>query len=88
MSSERRERREPAETALDAARPREVALVLPLIGVALFSPPLIALFALDAQIFGAPFILVYVFVVWAALIIAARLQARRLTGGDASDDPP
>lgn len=62
-------------------REKEFALVLPLIGLALFSPPLIGLFARDIFIFGAPMIVAYIFFVWIALICAARWISRRLMRG-------
>ena len=64
-------------------RSREAALILPLTGLALFTPPLIGLFALDLSVIGAPLIVVYIFAVWAALIAAARTISRRLTAEDA-----
>ena len=51
--------------ALRAAHARDAAIVLPVLGLLLFSPPLITLFASDAPVFGAPFIVVYLFAAWA-----------------------
>ncbi|MEX2520469.1 MAG: hypothetical protein WD969_14200 [Paracoccaceae bacterium] len=66
------------EAALKAAKTRDAALVLPLAGLALFTPPLIEVFAADETIFGAPLIVVYVFTAWAGLVAAAFLLSRRL----------
>lgn len=72
----------------DPGRTREAALILPLLGLALFSPPLIGLFASDARVLGAPLIVVYIFIVWAALIAAARALSRRLAAEEARDGAP
>ncbi|MEL7465429.1 MAG: hypothetical protein AAFN79_15270 [Pseudomonadota bacterium] len=70
------------------SRLRDGALILPIAGLALFCPPLLALFASDLSLFGAPLIVCYVFAVWAALIILARRLARLLAqfhGGGRQD---
>jgi hypothetical protein len=64
-------KRDPART-LDAAR------VLPIIGVFLLMPPVIALFAGFADVGGVPLVVVSLFGVRLALIVCAALLARRL----------
>ncbi|MEM7525039.1 MAG: hypothetical protein AAF360_15040 [Pseudomonadota bacterium] len=68
----------PDEAALSATKARDTALALPLAGLVALSPPLIDVFAVEGRIFGAPGIVVYLFVVWAALICLAGLLSRRL----------
>lgn len=72
----------------EPGRTREAALILPFVGLALFSPPLIGLFASDARVFGGPLIVVYIFVAWAALIVGARALSRRLAAEEAQDSGP
>lgn len=66
------------EAALAAAKTQDAALALPLAGLALFTPPLIGVFASDVAIFGAPLIVVYLFSAWAGLVAAAFVLSRRL----------
>ena len=51
------------------------ALVLPLIGLVLLLPPLANAFHLDFSWFGIPSTVLYLFVVWGALIVGAALLA-------------
>ncbi|MEO0362274.1 MAG: hypothetical protein AAF322_14250 [Pseudomonadota bacterium] len=66
------------DAALAAAKARDAAFVLPLAGLALLSPPVLGVFAFDARPFGAPAIVVYLFAVWAVLILGAAILSRRL----------
>jgi membrane protein implicated in regulation of membrane protease activity len=59
------------------ARLRDAAVVLPVLGAFLLMPPIIALFAGDADA-GVPRVVAYLFGVWLALIVAAAWLARRL----------
>jgi len=63
-------------------------MVLLVLGVALLMPPLAAIFHVESKVGGIPVTLVYLFLVWAGLIVGACLQARRLRAmiGD-KDDP-
>jgi len=77
--------------ASDSARVRDAASLLPLLGLFLLMPPVITLFAAAVSVSGVPLIVVYVFGVWAALVVCAGLLARRLGRVDADgvgDDPP
>ncbi len=62
---------------------RDRALILPLVGLLLFTPPVAGIFELEAKLGGVPFVLVYLFAVWAALIAGAAALARRLRAIDA-----
>jgi hypothetical protein len=73
---------------------RDRALILPLVGLILLTPPVAGVFQLDTKIAGVPFTAIYLFVVWALLIAGAAALSRRLR--DSSDaaqtqeqaDPP
>ena len=54
------------------------ALILPLVGCLLLTPPLAGIFQLDIRILGIPFTGVYLFGVWAALIVGAAVLSRRV----------
>jgi hypothetical protein len=70
--------RKSGDNAFRKHRARDAALVLPLAGLALISPPVVNLFAADITLFGAPLIGVYLFTVWGGLIICAQRLSRRL----------
>ncbi len=59
-------------------RAQSLAVLVPVFGLFLFLPPFITLFTGPARPFGIPLIVVYLFGVWAGLIVAAALLARRL----------
>ena len=61
------------------ARVRDAAVLLPVLGLVLFMPPVITLFAAaGAGVSGVPLIVVYVFGTWLALIVAGAVLSRRL----------
>jgi hypothetical protein len=66
------------------SRARDAAALLPLLGLFLLMPPVITLFAGEADIAGIPLIVVYVFGIWLALVACAALLSRRL----AAEPPP
>ena len=68
----------PVPQPAHSSRASDVAVLLPLLGLFLLMPPMIALFAIDLDIVGLPLIVVYVFGVWLALVASAALLARRL----------
>ncbi len=71
----------PADPAADRVRDRRAqtfATFAPLLGLFLLMPPFIHIFAGPGVLLGVPVIVVYLFGVWAALIAAAALIARRL----------
>jgi len=71
------------EQPLTARKARDRAIILPLIGLLLLIPPMAQVFEIPGRLNGLPFIWLYVFVVWAALIAGAFLLSKRL--GDESD---
>jgi hypothetical protein len=72
----------PASDPFRGHRARDAALVLPLAGLVLIAPPAVNLFVSDAAVFGAPLIGVYLFAVWALLIVCAQRLSRRLGDDD------
>lgn len=66
-------------------RLRQTAALVPLLGLALLLPPLIALFTLPLTLGGVPLIVLYLFALWAVLIGAAAWLARRLDDADAGE---
>ena len=60
------------------ARARDAAVVLPLLGLFLLMPPVIVLFAAPHAFGGVPLIVLYLFGVWLALVLAAALLGRVL----------
>ncbi|MEM7545308.1 MAG: hypothetical protein AAF367_07215 [Pseudomonadota bacterium] len=63
---------------LIAAKRRDAALILPLAGLALLTPPVIGVFGAEAAVLGVPLIVVYLFGAWAGLIVCAAFLSRRL----------
>ena len=60
-------------------RARDLALIVPVLGVLALLPPLIGLFARpETGMFGIPLIVVYLFGLWLALILGALIVASRL----------
>ncbi|MEJ1996099.1 MAG: hypothetical protein P8X75_12975 [Limibacillus sp.] len=74
------------EQPLKARKTRDRAIILPLIGLLLLVPPIGQIFEIHVRLNGLPFIWLYVFAVWAALIAGAFLLSKRL--GDESDPRP
>ena len=62
---------------------RDVAAALPFVALVLLMPPIILIAAVPLRFAGVPFIVIYIFGVWAAVILAAFLVARVL----ARDEP-
>ena len=59
---------------------RDAATVLPFVAAVLLLPPFVLIFAAPVLFGGIPLIVVYIFGVWAAIILATYLTARRLAG--------
>ena len=70
---------------LSRQRLRSAAVVLPFVGAFLLLPPFLPLFTARVQVLGVPLIVVYIFGVWAALIVLAWALARRI---GVESDPP
>jgi hypothetical protein len=63
---------------LHSSKAPDAAVVLPLFGAFLLMPPVISLFAAPMAIWHVPLIVLYIFGVWAGLILCAILLARHL----------
>ena len=63
---------------IPSRRLNDMAVVAPLLGLVLLTPPVIGLFATEGTLFGAPVILIYLFAVWFGLILLAAVLSRRL----------
>ena len=59
-------------------RVRDAAFLLPIAASIMLLPPFILLFAAPVTIAGMPLIVLYVFAVWAAIVLCAFLLSRRL----------
>ena len=69
----------------------DAATVLPFVAAMLLAPPIILIFAVPVMLAGIPLILIYVFGVWAVIILSAALLARRLSEAEgifSEDKPP
>jgi len=67
---------------------RDAASVLPFLATVLLAPPIILIFAAPVRLAGIPLIVVYIFGVWAAVILAALLLSRGLAHAGATEHPP
>jgi hypothetical protein len=71
--------------AADARAVHDAAKILPVAAAILLLPPFILIFAAPATIAGVPLIIVYVFGIWAVIVVAAWLVARRVEPPDGPD---
>lgn len=62
------------------ARDRSIAILL--VGTVVLMPPVAGIFLIDGSVFGVPFLLVYIFTVWALLVAGAAMLSRTLRVGD------
>lgn len=62
----------------DAQGAKDAATVLAFVAAALLLPPIVLIFAAPVLVGGIPLIVIYIFGVWAVVIAAAWLVARRL----------
>lgn len=69
---------DPGQEGLRRRRLRDGALIMTLAGAFMLLPPFIRVFAAAASPWGIPLIVLYLFGVWAALILGCFLLARRL----------
>ena len=76
------------EQSLKQRKARDRAIILPLVGLLLLTPPLAKIFSFEGTLLGLPFIWLYVFAVWAALIAgAAWLSSHLAEDGDLPGSP-
>lgn len=67
------------------ARDRSIALLL--LGTVLLMPPIGTIFLIDTSVFGLPFPLIYIFIVWVLLIVGGAWLVRALQDGDVAPPP-
>lgn len=61
---------------------RDRAFIVLLLGLVLLMPPIADIFHIEARVLGLPVTLLYLFIVWASLIIATAILARSLMNGE------
>ena len=66
---------------------QDAAVVVPLAALLLFMPPFISLFAAPVSLFGVPLVVLYLFGVWAVLVLLTWWIARRLAASGDSGPP-
>ncbi len=64
---------------------RDLASVLPFAAIFLFLPPFVLTFTAPVALGGIPLIVLYIFGVWALVILCAAIVASRLAGAGARD---
>ncbi|MGF1502530.1 MAG: hypothetical protein ACFBSD_12000 [Paracoccaceae bacterium] len=74
------------ERQFRARRLADRAAILPVLGTLLLMPPVAQAFAVEGRLFGVPIVILYVFVVWGALILLAARLAGRLRDAGAPED--
>jgi len=79
-----------ANRSLKRRKLRDVTVVLPLLGIFLFLTPIPAVFVNGSQADGIPSIFLYIYGVWAILIIACAFLSKKLQSFETSDpySPP
>lgn len=75
----------PAEIGLTPRKARDRSTALVVAGTVLLMPPLVGVSLVDGSVAGMPIPLVYVSVVWAALIAVAAALARPLQNSETTD---
>lgn len=61
---------------------RDMASILPVAAIVLFLPPMILVFSAPVLVAGVPLIVLYLYGIWAGIILVALLVARRLEDAD------
>lgn len=72
---------------LRASRTRELLTALFLLGVMVFTPPLLLIFNKVTRTLGLPVLYLYLFAVWAALIALVAFAVERPHADDDETDP-
>jgi hypothetical protein len=70
---------------LDRRKLESAALFLTVLGAMLIMPPLVQLFQIERRFLGLPAEVIYLFIVWAALVAAAWWLGRKLPHEPAAD---
>lgn len=62
-----------------AQKLQDKAALIPLIGLLFLMPPIAGIFQIESKFFGIPFTLLYLFIVWAGLIVGTFILSRSLS---------
>lgn len=74
--------------AFRRARLWDFSILLPIVGAFLFASPIVRAFAQPLELWGAPMIVVYIFGVWALLILAAFALSQLYRHKPPAEPPP
>jgi hypothetical protein len=77
---DKKAQQDPGDATLAARTRRDAALILPIAGMVLLSPPVLEIFTPAAGDSG-PYVAFYLFGLWVTLIFCAARLARRLSDG-------
>ena len=66
---------------------KDKAALIPIIGMLFLIPPIAGIFQIDAKIFGIPFTLLYLFIIWAGLIIGTSILSKSLVNRMSNQSP-
>ena len=75
------------QAPIATTQPRNDRLIaLCLLGLVAFSPPLLQVFGVGTTVFGLPLLLVYIFAVWGALVLAIAIDVELRGDGQAKGE--
>ncbi|MEM8791541.1 MAG: hypothetical protein AAGE80_07975 [Pseudomonadota bacterium] len=72
------ERSGSVDVVFGARKTRDLALILPIVGLLFLIPPFATIFAIEGRILGIPVMVAYIFTVWALLILASAILSWRI----------
>lgn len=70
---------------MTSRRVRDRSIIILLLGLALLVSPMASIFQIDAKLAGVPVTLIYLFAVWAILILGAAYLSRKLGHSEDTD---
>ena len=76
-----------AERSFQSRKARDRSIILLLVGLLLLVSPVAAIFRIDSHILGLPVTVLYIFIVWAFLIVAGAVIAQRLQDTEDTEAP-
>ncbi len=77
----------PTELQLPRRKTLDRSIILLIVGAVLLMPPIIGISLVDMKLGGIPIPVLYVFIIWAALICGAVILARPLRDNDRDAQP-
>lgn len=69
----------------DQRKLENIAVALPVFGIAMILPPIVGVFTSEARILGVPVIVIYLFSMWVLFIFGTYMLSRRLRANTVSD---